>query len=270
MALEKISTIESDEVGKVLETYDYGMFVAERRNRGGAPLSENHVRDLAEDFKVRGQIEPIIVRSSGKIVAGHHRLAAAEQAGKPVKYIVDDARTAEDVMKAHDLHKGWTLENLINFHTGGNYKKFRELATDRSLSYNSAALLLTGRKLTGSLRSLMINGDFVISPQMLLQFKSRWAKIEKLAKVRDGLFFEKITAVKTLEVLLVLVEHPDYSEQHLLGRLNAINESDIQNGNNQEQTALALELIYNKYVKGSVKFIGLRNEWVTRKRKKGL
>lgn len=257
---------------QVLSTVNYDQFKPNPRNRGGAGTDPRHVKDLAADFLLRGQQEPIQVAGGNtgdlKVISGHHRLEAAKLAGVPVKYFISEEASTVDVMHAHRLHKSWTLQNFVDFFDNGrneNYRTFCSIQEKTGLSVGAVFLLLFGKGMPKRGNPLT-EGTLKLDGKTFLGFKNRWSKIQEMTELRDGLFAKKITAVKFLEILVVLIEHPLYDHEHFIKRLNSIAPHQLTTINNFKDGAMMLSDVYNKHRADSKK-IDVLKEFENRNKK---
>lgn len=238
------------QIGIIFETVSYDQFIPNKKNRGDGQLDMRWVRELSASFLKDGQHTPIEVDSGFRIGAGHHRLAAAKNAGLPIKYVFVDKVDQRFIVESHSLQKPYTLTQTINTYSGrGNYKKFIELLAETGLSNGSLMLLMTNKTIAGTIKKNITSGSFEITPKMLLTFKKRWAQISKFVEATEDKpkTQKALVAVKVLQVLLVMMENPDFSAEHFMKRLRA-NGTKVNTNNNLEVVAENLEGVYNQFL----------------------
>lgn len=101
-------------VGKIFVTSwkNYKKF---RDNENNRNLDERHVAKLVASFRKNGwDIEPITVNKDCVIISGHHRLAAAVQAGVDIKYTIADVDyTSTQLQDISSTQKKWTERDVI-------------------------------------------------------------------------------------------------------------------------------------------------------------
>lgn len=134
-------------IGQIYETRDYDKFSFEKGNR---EIKRSHVEALKKAFDKRYLMSPIEVDYKGRIKDGQHRFTAAQETGRPVRFIVVSAgETPIDVAEMNMLTRKWTSLDYSHSHCEkGNenyalYNKFREEFP--MFSHSLAVSLLTGQ-----------------------------------------------------------------------------------------------------------------------------
>lgn len=61
-------------------------------------LADDELRELAEDIKQRGLLQPVVLDAEGRVLDGRNRLAACELAGIEPRFTTGDVRSVVDVL----------------------------------------------------------------------------------------------------------------------------------------------------------------------------
>lgn len=125
----------------VYVTDEYENFKKLKSNR---KVKKSKVTAIKESIKEIGWIpNPIIVNEKLQVIDGQHRLAALEQLGLPVPYVIAEGVGVNECMWLNRNMSNWTIEDYITAYIEeGNehYKKLRELSKKHkvgcSLIYN--------------------------------------------------------------------------------------------------------------------------------------
>lgn len=139
-------------VGKIFVTSwkNYKKF---RDNENNRNLDERHVAKLVASFRKNGwDIEPITVNKDCVIISGHHRLAAAVQAGVDIKYTIADVDYTS-------TQKKWTERDVIASKAGSiahqNYIQLdKKYVATKILKPNTLVAVITNNYTTGSVAKI--------------------------------------------------------------------------------------------------------------------
>jgi hypothetical protein len=107
VTMTSVEDIEKLNYGVIYETTDYEVFKEFCGNRRDAEKRKNGTRFsiLFEDLKSNGQKRPASVTSNLAVFKGQNRLAAAEKAKKPFKFIMYDVTNTEAM---EEIRESWT------------------------------------------------------------------------------------------------------------------------------------------------------------------
>lgn len=70
-------------------------------------LDDDNIQQIKKAYESGAAVPPIVAKSNGEIIEGHHRFAAAKQAGITPEIVVVDNNTF-----LHLRSKGHTLQNI--------------------------------------------------------------------------------------------------------------------------------------------------------------
>lgn len=104
------STEVSKEKVTVYSTRNYELFNPLKRNRA---VSYPHVSRIVKSMKERVLFSPIVVNEHGFVIDGQHRLEACKVLKIPVKYVVMDKYSMDDVMSYNKSLKAWSNNDFI-------------------------------------------------------------------------------------------------------------------------------------------------------------
>lgn len=101
----------SQEVNKVYQTNDLGMF---NQIKGNRPPNPQHIRRLSSSIKENGVLQnPIIVNENLDVIDGQHRLMAAKQSFSSIYYIVVKGYALDEVQILNLNQKNWTKKDFM-------------------------------------------------------------------------------------------------------------------------------------------------------------
>lgn len=146
-------------INQVYETNDYSIFRIHKRNRNVITR-----RDMLIQAK-EGIVSPIVLNGEMIVIDGQNRLHHSMIVGAPVKYIVDETLTVDDISRMNRNQEKWSMLNHIESYANEgreDYEKLIELLND----YYSDATLVSGLCLnltsTSEARKTVENGTFKI------------------------------------------------------------------------------------------------------------
>ena len=136
--------------GRIYETLDFSKFVIRQDNR---LIDCKHVDKLIKDIEARGLSNPIVVTPQMEITDGQHRYTACKKLGIPVRYIISNRKSTDDLKKDNALTLKWntkhsldSLRNTSSEHADFHYFINKQM-TITGLSQNSIGYLMFGRRL---------------------------------------------------------------------------------------------------------------------------
>jgi len=146
-------------INQVYETNDYSIFRIHKRNRNVITR-----RDMLVQAK-EGIVSPIVLNGEMIVIDGQNRLHHSMIVGAPVKYIVDETLTVDDISRMNRNQEKWSMLNHIESYANEgreDYEKLIELLN----SYYSDATLVSGLCLNltsaSEARKTVENGTFKI------------------------------------------------------------------------------------------------------------
>lgn len=113
-----------NEVNKVFETTNYDMF---SRIKGNRLIDESNLRKIKYSIKEKNLDIPIIINEKGQIIDGQHRLEVWKDLRLPVKFIVNEGYSLEDVQRANMTGKQWSINDKLNLYIAQDLKSYENI-----------------------------------------------------------------------------------------------------------------------------------------------
>jgi len=109
---------------EIKESSDYTIFNLQKDNRD---ISKSHVENLAKEMKIRGfaPSKSIQIDSNFNIIDGQHRFLAAQKAGIPVLYIIDDSM---NFLLANKNQKQIVAADFVKYYAVNGYQDYIKLS----------------------------------------------------------------------------------------------------------------------------------------------
>ena len=164
-SLERVWKGESEPIRKgvivnqVYETTDYSIFRPHKRNRNVVTR-----RDMLQQAK-EGIISPIIVNGEMIIIDGQNRLHHSMLVGAPVKYIIDESLTVDDIARMNTNQEKWMLIDWIESFANEGREDYEKLIHILNNHYSDASLvsgLCLNLTSNSEARKHVISGNFKI------------------------------------------------------------------------------------------------------------
>lgn len=105
-------------------TDNYNLFKFGENNRC---IDYKHIKQLKEDIKKNGQLQPIIINKKHIVIDGQHRLQACKMLGIPVEYIQRDDFDMKECMAMNASSKNWQLDDYIHYYASKGNKNYISL-----------------------------------------------------------------------------------------------------------------------------------------------
>jgi len=151
---------------KIQTTTNLEQFQFDGRNRN---INRKHVKELADSIIEYGQLQPIIVNTSMKVMEGQHRLEAIKLINKTaatpikVKYIKKNMPISQ-VAQMNSHQRQWRIQDWIHYYAqsgNGHYLKLQE-ATEmyKPLKLSSLASFLHVNDSGATHTSVIRKGEF--------------------------------------------------------------------------------------------------------------
>lgn len=140
-SFERVWSGESEPVrkGKVInqvyETNDYSIFRIHKRNRNVITR-----RDMLVQAK-EGIVSPIILNGEMIVIDGQNRLHHSMIVGAPVKYVVDETLTVDDISRMNRNQEKWSLLNYIESYANEGREDYEKLIDLLNNHYSDASLV---------------------------------------------------------------------------------------------------------------------------------
>lgn len=150
--------MEHKKIAYIYSTKDYNWFSYDVINRNVQDeKAKKHIRELVEELKKDGQLEPIIVTKDGIVINGQHRLEACKILDIPIHYIIRNVSN-QMIYKAHSTVKKWSMRTYVESHAKDGKKDYQdllELADEYKVDVNFIAEISSGRN-----NEMIRNGEF--------------------------------------------------------------------------------------------------------------
>lgn len=147
--------VSSQEVNKVYKTNDLSIF---KQIKGNRPPNPQHIRRLADSFKINGTLQnPIIVNNKLEVIDGQHRLLAAKQAKTFVYYIMVDNYKLEEVQVLNLNQKNWTKRDFMEGYADMGIESYVNLRAfvKKNKDFNMSDCIALCQNTAGSSSSMM-------------------------------------------------------------------------------------------------------------------
>jgi hypothetical protein len=205
------------EITYVQSTTDYRQFKLAEANRR---VRHDRVDRIAAEIKAGNNLlseYPILVfEEDGHLVVkdGQHRLAAAEQAGVPIHYLVSKNRDIASIIAANLNTAQWELEDYLDYyrHLSPDYSKLHRL-WQKYPFFTLSVLLSVFAGEGGRPLKRFREGDLV--------YETRGAeRVDEMANILDDLseyydFWQQRSFVLAVNAI---ARHPDYNHSIMMKR----------------------------------------------------
>src|SRR5690606_32281431 len=111
--------------GKILQTTDYGQFKIKKGNR---EINRGTVNRLMKAISKKNMLSanPIIVNSKLEVIDGQHRLAAAQQLGVPINYVIFNPASLEEIQMLNVNMKPWSSLDFLQSYIAVGKKEYKD------------------------------------------------------------------------------------------------------------------------------------------------
>lgn len=146
-------------VNRVYETTDYSIFKPHKRNRNVVTR-----KDMLGQAKI-GIVSPLIVNGEMIVIDGQNRLHHSMLVGAPVKYIIDESLTVDDIARMNTNQEKWTLIDWIESYANEGREEYEKLIHILNNHYSDATLvsgLCINLTSASEARKVVMSGEFRI------------------------------------------------------------------------------------------------------------
>lgn len=198
---------------KVMTTNDYKMFKTLAGNR---TVVKAHVRELINLMLTNGNMTdrfPIVIDNDGYVVDGQHRLAACQELGWEIGYIVEDKANIDTVRAINRGNRNWNWRDLaVSYAELGNdeYAWFLEFVDKYDLSF-TGGLKLSGSKNTAAGNRVFSGG--------LFKTEDKPKAIESAERIGELMNIVHITSRDFLSSMYDLMQSPMYDHERMVMKL---------------------------------------------------
>lgn len=212
-----------------MQTNDYNLF---KKLDGNRSVNRVHVKRLADNFKTKYLVCPIIVNQDYEVIDGQHRLEAASQLNLPVNFIICNDYGLQEVQLLNSNTSNWKKIDYLNafcdlgYHEYLKFKVFMDRYPDFSIAASEAILtgLLSGTKsgcidksISGNASGKMAvkyfqNGDLEIP-----DFEASKRLAEKILQVKP--YYDGFDRVAFVRAMLGVFRNENYDHDVFIKRL---------------------------------------------------
>lgn len=146
-------------VNQVFETTDYSIFKPHKRNRNVVTR-----KDMLKQAEI-GIISPVIVNGEMIVIDGQNRLHHSMIVGAPIKYIIDESLTVDDIARMNTNQEKWMLIDWIESYANEGREEYERLIDILNNHYSDASLvsgLCIDVTSVSEARNVVMSGDFKI------------------------------------------------------------------------------------------------------------
>lgn len=146
-------------VNQVFETTDYSIFKPHKRNRNVVTR-----KDMLKQAEI-GIISPVIVNGEMIVIDGQNRLHHSMIVGAPVKYIIDESLTVDDIARMNTNQEKWMLIDWIESYANEGREEYERLIDILNNHYSDASLvsgLCIDVTSVSEARNAVMSGNFKI------------------------------------------------------------------------------------------------------------
>lgn len=170
-------------VNQVYETTDYSIFKLHKRNRNVITR-----KDMLQQAK-EGIVSPLVLNGEMIVIDGQNRLHHSMIVGAPVKYIIDETLTIDDIARMNRNQEKWSLLDHIESYANEGREEYEKLVNILNNHYSDATLvsgLCMNLTSVSETRKAVISGDFKIKNHQIIisffQYLNRFLDKTKASK----------------------------------------------------------------------------------------
>ena len=223
---------------KIFETKEYNKFKYLKGNRS---IQETWVRKLVDLIKENDLEIPIIVNERMEIQDGQHRLEAYKIVGLPVKYIVKDKFSLDDVRSLNSNTKRWTLTDyMMSYVKLGNreYQLLEWFVKTYELGIPMSIAMLNNKGFTDSrIFREYKDGEFKIEDL-------EWGKTQARRIIWTGEYFQYYKKRQFICAMLSVFKNKTFKWEIFKKRLEG-KSSKLRNQGSRNDFIVNIERVYN-------------------------
>lgn len=147
-------------VNQIYETTDYSIFKLHKRNRN--VITRKSMLEQAKE----GIVAPIILNGEMIVIDGQNRLHHSMIVGAPVRYLIDESLTVDDISRMNRNQEKWSLLDHIESYANEGREDYEKLIFLLNNHYSDASLvsaLCSNLTSSSESRKLVQSGNFKMS-----------------------------------------------------------------------------------------------------------
>src|SRR5699024_771325 len=232
-------------VNQVYETDDYFIFKFHKRNRTIMTRP-----DMLKQAK-EGIVSPIIVNGEMIVIDGQNRLHHSMKVGAPVKYIIDENLSVDDIARMNTNQEKWNLKNWVeSYANSGNEENERwvdianryysGLTVDAAVSMNVAS--------TSSMAKVIRESKFIIEDyERTIEFFEYYTRLKRKIGIQN---YDALTLS-----LFQLFRVRKFDGERLINKIISTNLDEELRLKNLKQTGNIIRMLdaYNESLKANSK-----------------
>lgn len=240
-------------VGEIFETKDYHIFKNIAENR---VINVPHMKRLVQRMKAKGWLKTsrIVVNEKYEIIDGQHRLAAAEEAGVPIRYTVVRNANPEDMFNLNSCVKPWSpFDHIHKWVQKGdyNYIAFDKFIKEFPQFKVTECSMLCRNNDSPIDRYTFEEGRFIVGN---ITIAKKWANDITSLKPYFEKYYNKSLFVRAM--IKILSKKPEFKFERFFHKVK-LRPMDLVPCGTVDQYIEMIEKIYNKFSGGDDK-INLR------------
>lgn len=250
------------EKNKVYSTTHYTDFCFRSNRDVTNKTGRKNIEDIKDSMRKFGWLcEPICVSEIPEsdpnskdhrfyIESGQHRFISAMEIGKPVKFIVIDPLTVEQLYYINDKHRKWNLSDSVDTFVcmgDSSYVVLKQLTEKYDVTIDKALMAL-GTATGEGRKKKMSEGNLVINEQMLWRAEN---VLKFIMKVRERKDVIKHSYNKYENALIQLSKSQIIDEERMLKQIDKYG-SKLDECSTMLKAVENLEMIYNFKARGNV------------------
>lgn len=210
-------------MSQIISTKNYKLF---KKNKCNRDLDQSNLR------KIKGSLEdtnmlafrPIIVNKSMEIIDGQHRLAAAEELGLDIFYIIRDNSKDQDILNLNTNQKKWGTDDYVHYYESqGNvhYRKLREFSGEHNVSCITIARFFGVSRSNDSVNAIK-TGKFVFDDELAKQISAKVKSINEICETLSGKMLKNkklVTSIRFRSALTNFLEKEEVDVKTLMNKL---------------------------------------------------
>src|SRR5699024_623524 len=144
-------------VNQVYETDDYSIFFFHKENRN--VITRPKMLEQAKE----GIVSPIVVNGEMIVIDGQNRLYHSIKVGAPVKYLIDETLTVDDIARMNVNQDKWNTRDWIEkYANGGNeeYELLIEVLNEHYSDIGTTTSISLNNLDSSTVKEIVVDGNF--------------------------------------------------------------------------------------------------------------
>lgn len=232
-------------VNQVYETDDYFIFKFHKRNR--TILTRPDMLKQAKE----GIVSPIIVNGEMIVIDGQNRLHHSMKVGAPVKYIIDENLSVDDIARMNTNQEKWNLKNWVESYANSGNEEYERLV-DIANRYYSGLTVVAAVSMnvasTSSMAKVIREGQFKIEDyERTIEFFEYYTRLKRKIGIQN---YDALTLS-----LFQLFRVKKFDGERLINKIISTNLDEELRLKNLKQTGNIIRMLdaYNESLKANSK-----------------